>query len=517
MKIKTRAEEYTYEELEKIPETKMARALYNAINKRKILTYLEEKGAGKTLSIMQLVRKIVTSTNELPVVCIFRKNEKFEILDPHHFANECAWGEERLKLFKLRPEKLLDKANLVIFDDFHYMCEYVIDGKIPIEYLLDAMNAVIHAVEGELKPKCILISENQLAYYAEIFEDYRFDELLPAFGEIRYSQYSQKMTWGKWLEIRQIKYEREPLYHVKDRDIVDTISKLAECYIEPLAKEWLEKTVNYNPRCVINFFNYFNEKKITNITVDVIKEEAIKLLRDTEMAIYLEECPLFIRCFAPYTIIRMAEKFKDLKSVEVYIKNILKMRDDASSDVKMMKTILKNNAENIDKEERKLLKAWDNANTKEDKNKLLKALDKINEIRRLSVKLDDTEKLLLYGNKKEICKAVGRVSKLYRMFKRLMNIELQLKTARIVWKGNYIEGFGLFTELYEMDEWVAKDVYMEIKRGMYKPVTDGLMLSKPLLDALSNILFSDVYDWKTISEEEFKKELENGIRLPNIP
>lgn len=505
-RLQLRAENYTYKDLmQMLPTTTtktIQKALYNA---RYPIVFLGDKGSGKTLTAMQVMYYIIHhSKRHLPVMCIFKRNEEFEILEPKHIADELQWGKKRLKMYELSPEELLNNADTVIFDDFHYMCEYVIDGKIPIEYLLDAVNAVLRVVKNK-KTKCMLISENQLRYYAEIFEDSRFDQILPYFGEVR-QNYTNLVDWKK---AKSIAYPRQVIN--QEYNIYDMISILRDsgCNIDNMTYDWLRINSYCNPRVVIAFIKAFKRK--TEIGFDNVIRKAVKRLRresNKEMLTMLKTCPVLLPTSRAINVMRMVNKFASVKLARDYIDLIESQRQVLCDAAKYMQWAME--------DDRTWKKCYHPTFASTDCNpddppSLLKLFGQLDVL----VKLMDSAGLRLEVINKGLHsegEIFGKaVSNLMTLNKKFAKFGLATEIHLMGWKVNY---WGEYKDFTKLDEHMAYHIWQAIKENMYLTTDNGLLLNGPLVVAFKDELYAGVYhyDEELITQEEFDKEFGSLLR-----
>lgn len=142
--IPEHGEEFEAEFLTAIPQTSMYAAIKNAIQfmeegGEKLYFVLGRKGVGKTLTLL----KILSDLNISYVHHQFKygKHERIEIGD----------GNKTIE----------------IYDDFHYLCESVLENKLSTETILSYLK------EAVTKDRVIIISENSLSCYYDFGEEYQ--------------------------------------------------------------------------------------------------------------------------------------------------------------------------------------------------------------------------------------------------------------------------------------------------------------------------------------------------------
>jgi len=277
LSLKERAEEYSLEEFRKIRLVNPAALrfpfeyLLSEDDWTRIpLYYMGPKGSGKTTIWRKaLTEALYWNKDFLPVMFTFRHAKKLELLDPLKLAPPEVW-KERMEVYRSNElDELLNLADVVVYDDIHYICEAVKDGGLDEnEFVQFFKNSVELVEKGK---KVVLISDDMLSYYAAYLDMEEFDEILPKFGMCN----PKRLTDYEFIKRMNINYMS--FREVPDLDY-DTWEMLFPCYgieVEYPVKYFLFNA-NRRPRAFVNFVKLFHPK--SEITVDDMVRKAIRLL-----------------------------------------------------------------------------------------------------------------------------------------------------------------------------------------------------------------------------------------------
>lgn len=258
--LEERAENYTSEQIGRIDTfdkhlvKNLEGYLFSSAGKGRPCLLLGGKGTGKTLNLIKTLRRGVRELSDFsPVMFIYEKAKRIEQLSSSLLLQQ-GMDEDRLSNVEgLSQGGALKKADAIVFDDFHYVCEDVERGQHSSEDLINFLKEVLRRVEDG--KKVIISSADQLLSYSDIVEDYRFDELLLKYGEGGGSKDSlarmevSSPTVKKWKEIAKC-------LGIEAEDII--LRFVYEC--DP------------NPRKLIRFANLFGGK----VTMPELRREASK-------------------------------------------------------------------------------------------------------------------------------------------------------------------------------------------------------------------------------------------------
>lgn len=230
------------------------------------------KGQGKTFIVLQTAIEYVLKLKEERDiefnVLIFKKHNKLELLKPL----------ENKIISEFDVEEVFKKSDILVFDDIHYMCEYIIEGKFPAEVLIFLLKKVI---EKAKESKVILVSEDQLSYYADILDEEELYDLLPYFGEIRGD------LKGDWNRIKEEKEKVNRIANAVISPINDSDYKFMLQSVGINEEDDVDDTFFFlylyrnfsgvSPREMVRFIKLFGRQKICfsnfiKMTKDKLKE-----------------------------------------------------------------------------------------------------------------------------------------------------------------------------------------------------------------------------------------------------
>lgn len=159
------------------------------------------KGWGKTLAVLiALHKKVVEDAQFIPTLLTFSKHRGvIEIHNPLRLASRETWGS-RLDSFGSFDEAL-NEANCVIFDDIHYIVEYLATKPSFFPKFLSLLERVV--AKSHEQVKVLLVSEAPLFSYAEVFENNKFDDVLLKFGLVPRVQYGEEAYFDRYEELDQ--------------------------------------------------------------------------------------------------------------------------------------------------------------------------------------------------------------------------------------------------------------------------------------------------------------------------
>lgn len=309
--IHKRAENYTVNELCNL-ETINSRLYFQiedfVSKKRNHPLFLTGgKGFGKTFNVMKAIIETKKGRKYTPSFIIFKKNERLEILKPIE--------GKIIKDFNLHD--VVSTSNVIVFDDIHYLCDAVINGKFPLGHLLDLLEETLALAKKSKKP-IIFISDEMLLFYADIIKEREFDRLLPQFGEITTRIPKEEL----------IEHRKNIDYLVKLQLPSMELEEFMELFsiygieVDDFVANFLYTNTLGNPRGLIAFVNEFPTRKITMNTV--IKMAKKRLIRKKTSKDIIRSFDLPILPFAlNYKALReVINKFKTFSGFEKHIQEM---------------------------------------------------------------------------------------------------------------------------------------------------------------------------------------------------
>lgn len=312
--LRDRAENYTFREIGSLEilnkELQNSLEIYLKSNLKHPLLVCGPKGYGKTHNILNLMNRCVKrSKNFIPAVFNYSQNSGIRLIHPYRIASSNEWGR-KLEHFSdfVEAEEILDRANPIVLDNIHYACEDAINGKRKIKYITEFLQNMLSRVEEG--KKFILISENDLSFYAARIRDVEFDRVLPKLGD-----YNPKKRY-------------------QHREEMDYMAKI---YVSPLGfYDWstifpasaaaiddISQSVIFNlstrPRFAIRMINLIGRDitydKVRENTLDIIKSKLGKSKGSllSNLTYYVQNYP---------GIVFGGMKIEDFRTLNKYLKDI---------------------------------------------------------------------------------------------------------------------------------------------------------------------------------------------------
>lgn len=309
--IHKRAENYTMDELRNL-ETINGRLYFQIkdfVSKKynHPLFLTGGKGFGKTFNVMKAVIETKKGRKYTPSFIIFKKNEQLEILKPI----------EGKIINKFNLHDVVNTSNVIVFDDIHYLCDAVINGKFPLGLLLDLLEETLILTKKSKKP-VIFISDEMLSSYADIIKEREFDRLLPHFGEI-----ATRISWRETIE-----YKKNINYLVKLQLPSVELEEFMELFsiygieVDDFVANFLYINTLGNPRGLIAFVNEFPTRQITmDIVIKMAKERLIRK-KISEDIIRSFDFPILPFAFNYESLRGVISRFKTFSGFEKHIQEM---------------------------------------------------------------------------------------------------------------------------------------------------------------------------------------------------
>jgi len=329
IKVKYRAEEYTLDEIkyQKSLNTKFKCQIDNHLTETKNypLYVLGEKGFGKTFNVLKSAIEH-SNADKHPSMFMFKQNEKVELYSP--FENKITSD------YKI--EQVIKNSDTIIFDDIHYLCEYVIDGKLEVDVLLNVLKNALK-VSKEKRNNIILISEDQLGGYAEIINNKNLYELLPFFGEFR--QHENIKTYKDYLtEKNKINYLAQLV--VPKPEIDEYRQMLIEFGLttDEYTSRFLYRNASGNFRGILKFMKHFKSK---NIEMPDLINVAVTKLKNPNLIKLCMELPLIDVEINYNQLESVGRHFKTFGQFEKHILNQISSISEIKKQMRSLSTELK--------------------------------------------------------------------------------------------------------------------------------------------------------------------------------
>jgi len=235
---------------------------------------LSLKGGGKTVVARKALNSHIQENQEsLPVMLVYKQNNRSEILDYNKLATPGQWGEKRLEILKKSSTKeLMKRASAIVYDDAHYRFEAVADGREEPQRFLKELKEILEKAKKDTST--IILSENSLGVYSEQVNIEGLDDILAKCGQFSYE---------KWLNSNfeeKIEYQNSINYHA-----CSEISPLKECewsnafytygiHVETPIDKILFR-INPAPRAVVKFAKTFSPER--EIDIEMFNEKTMEI------------------------------------------------------------------------------------------------------------------------------------------------------------------------------------------------------------------------------------------------
>jgi hypothetical protein len=284
--LKERAENFSFEELEGVDSNLLNPILMNRLNEyfsdaslRYPMFLIGDKGSGKTLHVIKSLSKNVYSNNHfVPVMFLYKKSERKEILEPTKLAPKEVWGSRCEELERCSSEEeLMSTANVLVSDDVNYMFEAVARGKENRANIVSHLQKLSALVDKG--KKVLLVSEEPPLIYAEKINMKELDEVLLKFGQMPYHRWG-KMNFEEWQSYEE-RVSYPSFYEVPDIDFTSW-SRLFSIYgvdADETVTDFLFRS-SRKPRAFVKFSNLFQKNKPgkTYIETEDMIEKALEFL-----------------------------------------------------------------------------------------------------------------------------------------------------------------------------------------------------------------------------------------------
>jgi hypothetical protein len=275
--LKERAEDYNFSELEKLrvnSSLTLSLEEYLFSSEKRPLFLLGPKGTGKTFNVMKTLRKVIQKKEDfLPAMFIYKRRNVLEPLNPIRLAPADVWGKRYLTLQScLSKRELMRVADAIVYDDLHYRCEAIVQGKEDPNTFVNDLELILDEVERG--KKVILISEDPLFYYAEKLNLRKLDEILPKFGQVPKSFDSSSLEeWEKF---------HEEMDYLAFREVPPLTFEDWYLLVEDYRIQLDDPTMNFlyysssKPRAFVRFAKLFEPKK--EISIQDVQEKAREMI-----------------------------------------------------------------------------------------------------------------------------------------------------------------------------------------------------------------------------------------------
>ncbi len=304
--IPLRAEDINYRTLEKLLDhLKYVTGIIILLKESNILEIPAPKGIGKTLNVFGAFNTMVKLNPELlPISIGFDPIDgKIKIHNLKCYINE-EHLEKRDYLLDLNPKELVKEADIISFDNIHYVCDLAKENIVSS----DVMDIIAKVILDEIDEgkKIILPTESELKCYLNIAnEDGEFVELVEF---IEKDKYFQRM------------YMLPPS--------VDELCKIYNVELSKDVKTLWNKFSDNLPRSFVNMINLFGRKiTMKDIIHAVYRKFLSKYLANEKKlrSISRYEYDFFVKLTHNYEVFELTlQYYEDSKDIYKYIDDIVK-------------------------------------------------------------------------------------------------------------------------------------------------------------------------------------------------
>ena len=170
VKLEDRAENYTLEDFNSLrfvnPAFNIVKNYLHASTECP-LYLMGPKGCGKSFALRKaLSERIMEDKTFIPLVLTYQATGSSEILDPTKLASREDWGE-RYSLYMSRDiQKLMNIANVIVYEDMHYRFEAVERGEENPSHLCSELKGILKKGEEGKKNHIRLRKHTSFLYTA---------------------------------------------------------------------------------------------------------------------------------------------------------------------------------------------------------------------------------------------------------------------------------------------------------------------------------------------------------------
>ena len=262
---KERAENLTLEELEIQPSFRSVPFLIKDLVEEgeERLQVLGCRGLGKTFSIMKSAYELGIS-GYLPLILGFHKADKVYIVNPiRYMKKESENYRDALLLSKAdfprvleKVRELKDKRPVLFLDDIHYMFDAVAAGRMRLEELCDIIEKVNKLPPNVVK---VLVSEEPLCYYDELFNSERLHSILKDFGELSYEDTKEAILSRDYETLANAAIKRLWVNEIDEHSLSYLARAFGVKFYDDYAEAITNSLVNGSPRRLIKMINKITE------------------------------------------------------------------------------------------------------------------------------------------------------------------------------------------------------------------------------------------------------------------
>lgn len=128
-----------------------------ALGREIVMEVAASKGVGKTLNVLVALHKLWIEEGVTSAVVYFDpETGRVSVLDPSIYCGDSGFAD-------LPPKKIVESADVVVVDNWHYVADLVVEGYLPESFLDDLAKATLEEVETG--KTVIVVTESLLDHY----------------------------------------------------------------------------------------------------------------------------------------------------------------------------------------------------------------------------------------------------------------------------------------------------------------------------------------------------------------
>ena len=217
------------------------------------------KGWGKTMAMQLAVNYVIENHSDFkPLVLMFDKQKKvIYSKPPTELALPQQWGESRLCSMENCDNHNFKNYTSIILDDMHYILESIANNPSDIEWFINLLENLVNLKDK----KVVLISEEPLVAYAELFNNERLNELVHKLGQYSTTNHKAEEMMKYREKINYSAFTEYPYFGLRDWiKIIKFYGKFK--FAEPTIE--IIYNISRTPRSIIKVIKLFKSKKLLN-------------------------------------------------------------------------------------------------------------------------------------------------------------------------------------------------------------------------------------------------------------
>lgn len=261
--VKTRAEDYTiyqYMDLNcyhsKLKENVESFLFQKgcASDGNNIRLLVGDKGTGKTFTILKVIYEAIgrLKLDIKPLVYNFYSNNKIKRLIGNDLSND--------------EREAIDEADIIIFDDIHYIAEWIERNECDPEYFIDLLYDIVTTALNNSDKRLIVVSNKYLSGFVDIFQSKKYNSIIRMFGQNAHDEINRDIKYFNLLH-----FDHNFSYDFYKNMVKEHDMNIPEMLIH------LMDMKNVGARSIVRFKNKFGRKITREDLVDVIVDRIDKM------------------------------------------------------------------------------------------------------------------------------------------------------------------------------------------------------------------------------------------------